>query len=188
MAIERLMSFRLDVDAVLAGRPVAVRAPTSRWEHVAELLRMPPITCRQWLTVVGATGVALPPVLAALNKSDACELLGDERLAVFARHGRALWVIDPQRFDGAPRLRIRRSARSIYLSLQNAYFPATHIPASFRCPLQQSPSGWRMRLGKDFRQLNGNAAFVPWLEGHDTYENLVRGGSTRIDLEGGFPC
>lgn len=91
---------------------------------------------------------------------------GDERRLVFLVDGIARWTIDPARFDGEPRLRIRKRTEStIRLSLAGARYPGTSLPADFTCTIERRTFGSRMRMRLASARDTGLVSFVDWLLG-----------------------
>jgi hypothetical protein len=76
-----------------------------------------------------------------------------------------LWTVDPERFVGRPRLRVEQSPRLLSLSLREARYPGTRVPADFRCRCHPTGFGWWIRLQMDFLGFDAQGPLEAWLEG-----------------------
>jgi hypothetical protein len=76
-----------------------------------------------------------------------------------------LWIVDPERFAGRPRLRVEHFPRLLALTLREARYPGTRVPADFRCRCHPTAFGWWIRLEMDFLGFSAQGPLESWLEG-----------------------
>jgi hypothetical protein len=118
------------------------------------------ITRRSFLGVSGGTMAlgALPAI--ALNRPFSIRREG--RAAHVLVAGEPRWTINPEFFGSAAELAIKDTSASVRISLRNATFPNTSLPADFECRLGQSAAGWTVNL-KFASGLEVAADLLPWL-------------------------
>ena len=90
----------------------------------------------------------------------------DGRTARFMLAGTERWVIDPSRFCGAPRLNVVEKPEHVIVSLHDARFPGTGIPADLKCECRLESGRWRMRMAMAFASFGAEADLLSWLTGN----------------------
>ena len=88
-----------------------------------------------------------------------------ERRIDFRLHGQQRWVIDCTRFGGRPRLLSQIEPGNIRLTLLDALFPGTLIPADFDCTLRKGALTWQMEIQFQWGRFRSRIPFVRWLAG-----------------------
>ena len=73
------------------------------------------------------------------------------------------WTIDPAVFGTQASVRAVRTEEAISISLKNAVFPGTHLPADFVCRLKKQTGVWMFRLAMD-SGVDVSAALLDWLD------------------------
>jgi len=110
---------------------------------------------------LAGAGVALGAVPAYL-KGEPFSVTRDGRKIHFLVGNQTRWTIDPDQFDGNPSILLKRDENRIHLSLKDAFFPGTRLPASFNSIIERSDSGWSMAMATE-SGLDVQADFLPWL-------------------------
>lgn len=137
--------------------------------------------------------VAVSPTLRAITSlMGAFEFEGDEKHAAFKLGGKERWAIDLRRFGGSPVLNIERNTGSILVSLTNAMYPGTELPADLICELSQGIAGWRMRLRLALGGFESEVPLERWLSGAEPARSRVSidkpvcrlGASSGISISG----
>ena len=121
------------------------------------------------LAGAGAAGVS-PALRVAQSASLGTFTISQSRnLVVFSLDGHSCWVIDCRRFDGNPRLSLTRTADALHLTLRNARYPGTPLPADLTLRLRRAGAlrayGWRMRLELTLGGFVAEVPFERWLAG-----------------------
>lgn len=93
---------------------------------------------------LASTGVALKATAPVNGRPFSLAKRG--RAVVFTVGGRALWIIDPQKFDGDASIDLRADENRILLSLKDAYYPGTRLPAGFESTLERSGDSWAIKF------------------------------------------
>jgi hypothetical protein len=120
---------------------------------------------REFLQVTGAGAayagyVTMPSLLQGRPFS----VVRDGRKVHFLVENQPRWTIDPELFDGRPAAHLQSKGDRISLSLTDALFPGTQLPASFKSVIQKSEGDWTFAMTMD-SGLTVNAQFLPWLLG-----------------------
>jgi hypothetical protein len=153
---------RLNLEMLRTGGPRGDGQAAGWLAGVLSSLSLRGCSRRDFLLLSSATLPATTlPLLEHLPSS--FEMRGDEQRLAFAVEGREAWVIEPGRFSGSPRLRVRKDADVIRLGLENAWFPGTSIPADFLCELRRGPLQWQMKLDLALASFRSEVPFVRWL-------------------------
>lgn len=111
------------------------------------------------------------------------ELYFTDRKALFRINGQDKWVIDLLRFSGKPKLKIKNDEGSILITLTQARFPGTRIPADFEARIEQRNSAYRMRLSFAWGGFQDEVDLRGWLEGNDAAQSPLVAESMLCPLE-----
>ena len=133
---------------------------------------------RQLIKRAGIAAVGLAPAARSVGPSliGQLEMVGDRRHVAFRLGGRERWRIDTRFFAGSPELTVTREREVIRISLRDARFPGTNLPADLECEIVRGMFGCRMNLRA---ALGGFACEVPferWLLG-------MAEARSRVDLD-----
>lgn len=88
------------------------------------------------------------------------------------------WRIEPRKFGGNPRLTLLEERKRILLTLREASFPGTTLPADLSCELRTDVRGWEMKLWLALTGTEIHTPFADWLVGR-----LKPGSEASRDLE-----
>ena len=99
----------------------------------------------------------------------------DGSVAQFSVRRLPLWIIDPARFAGRPRLRVREDANTIALDLIDARLPGTELPADLQCRVRKGRIGWTIELHLDLGDFHASGDLQGWLLGEQPLKSVVRG-------------
>ena len=158
---------RLDLSALRENR---LPRPPDRDPSLSEVVQSDgPVTLsrREMIGLTGAAAVTLQPGAKALTSA----LLGSFDLAtgpgraVFSLGGKERWVVDVKRFAGSPRLTVERGEGLVRLTLTDAKYPGTDLPADFVCEVRRSLVNWRMKISLALGGMQAECAFERWLMG-----------------------
>jgi hypothetical protein len=138
-------------------------AEDAAFVDLVQRLRDGRISRRGFLEVASATLPTSHAIDGWLG-DEGFSLAGDERRVAFLVNGVERWVIEPARFGGNARLRIRRGRDTIDVELIGARLPGTRIRADFACSLSRERRR-TVRLQLPWGGFAGFARLVPWLEG-----------------------
>jgi hypothetical protein len=97
---------------------------------------------------------------------EAFSIARDGRKVHFLVNTQPRWTIDPDVFDGRPTIHLHRSEDRINLSLTDAFFPGTRLPAGFLATIERSDGRWNISIRTD-AGLDVAADFLRWLRGQD---------------------
>ena len=122
--------------------------------------------------ILSTSSSVLADVVDAFNASLAFAY--DGNVACFSVRGIPRWIIDPSRFAGAPRLRVRETPRSIDIDLTAARLPGTELPGDLRCVVRKGRYGWRIELQLALGGFAAVGDLRGWLLGEQILESVVR--------------
>jgi hypothetical protein len=111
---------------------------------------------------LASTGVALKATASLNGQPFSIGKRG--RAVVFTVGSRALWIIDPQKFDGTASIGLHTDEDRILLSLKEAYYPGTRFPAGFESTLERSGDSWSIKFAMD-SGAEINSDLLPFLLG-----------------------
>jgi hypothetical protein len=143
----------------------------------------PAISRRQMLGLTGAAVTAMAPTLKAFGASlGTFELLGDRRKLSFMLGGKERWIIDARRFGGMPEISVEKKSRSIRVTLANARFPGTDLPADFTCDIRPGLFGRKMTLRFTLGGFRATVPLESWLAGVEPARSIVDHNGSICDL------
>ncbi len=133
------------------------------------------ITRRRMVGSVAVVTAATAPLMRALGAtvSEPFELRTGRNYAGFFIGRRARWIIDAKRFGGRARVEVRDEKNRIVVSLRDATWPGTSLPADMTCELRDGVSGWSMDLRMRGGRLRMKVPFERWLLGRAEAATLV---------------
>jgi len=147
--------------------------------------------------VLGLAGIAaagMSPALQAVGTAflGPFELVQRKKRVAFKLGGKERWVIDTRQFAGSPTLTLQKTGNFIHLSLTNARYPGTDLPADLSCELKPALVGWRMNLNLALGGFRCEVPFERWLVGMEKALASVKlnaiacslNDSTKISLSG----
>ena len=149
---------------------------------------------RRMIGIAGLAVVGASPALksARVALSGGFEVRGNERRLAFVVGGKERWVIEPSRFGGRASLSVVRTGTQIQLSLRNARYPGTDIPADFTCEIRSGVTDSTVQFQFLFGKLTLKGGFEKWLLGFKPLHAPIRlhqkslplGSSGALSLEG----
>ena len=134
-------------------------------EHEATSSKALALSRREFLrfTGAGAAYAGYSTVPHYLQK-DYFSVVRDGSKIHFLVENQLRWTLDPELFDGHAVAHLDRKQDWLRLSLRDALFPGTQLPASFECIVQKSDAAWVLAMTMECG-LAAEAEFVPWLLG-----------------------
>ncbi len=126
--------------------------------RVAEI-KAAPLSRRSFLGLWGS-GIALGSVSAfpgfrVVREGSRVHVLTGEQPA---------WTIDPAVFGSSSRVAVEEAAHDVTISLADAFFPGTLIPAGFTCRLSEANGAWTLQLAMDCG-IEVSSPLISWLNG-----------------------
>jgi hypothetical protein len=104
------------------------------------------------------------PFSIARNNRKLHFLVGDE----------TLWTVDPEAFDGVAQLDLARKDGELHVTLRDALFPGTLLPASCDSNIKKTKTRRTLALTMD-SGVQINADFLPWLLGREPAKGEWKG-------------
>ena len=161
-----MRELRLSLDALRTGGLPAVHGVSRASEAVKSALSAKPISRRGFMGAGAAVlGASAAPSVTRGTAPGRFDVVGDSKRLAFVMNGRERWVIDTALFAGNPVLRLQRARNRIALTLRNARFPGTRLPADFMAEIAPAFAGWTLQLRLAAGAFHGEAAFERWLMG-----------------------
>jgi hypothetical protein len=145
---------------------------------------------REMLGLAGTAAAALPLKFGATEGR--LQFIPGQKRVAFRLDGAERWAIDTRRFAGNPAVRVSQSKKRVRVSLVNARYPGTGLPADIDCELERASAGWRMHLRMALGGFHCEAPFERWLGGKAELRSAVQldqsleglGDSSRLILAG----
>lgn len=134
-----------------------------------------PVTRRLSLQAGAALFLARPAIAQALGKlGQRIQFRFDGRSATFLLDGSPAWVVDPARFSGSPRLRVKEDSRSIRLRLIRARYPGSKAAADFNCLVRKGSLQWTVQLEMLLGEFCSEGDLEAWLAHEQKLESPVQ--------------
>lgn len=103
---------------------------------------------------------------------------------IFRVGGVDRFVIDGERFDGSPEVSLSRSGRDVIVSLTNARYPGTDLPADVRMVVRTGLTGRSMAVEMKLGGFRGRAPLEAWLAGALPVRSIVHVRTQVCDVPG----
>jgi len=173
---------RLNLSALRARRwPRVPRAGLSAIEFLDSQSRLS-LTRREMLGIAGTAAASLPLKFGA--PEGRLQFVPGQKRVAFRLDGWERWVIDTRWFAGTPTLRSERNDNLIRITLLDARYPGTNLPADMQCELTRASVGWRMRLKMALGGFDGEAPFERWLRSEASVRSVAQLHTNIGDLPG----
>ena len=142
------------------------------------------VSRRQALGLAGAAALTASPALrlAETPSLGAVSLVRGRQRVAFLLDGVERWVIDAGSFTGTPRLSVEETPDHIQVTLRDAFYPGTRLPADLTCDLRHGIAGWRLNLRLTLGGFHATVPFERWLAGLAPATSTVRLPATRVSL------
>ncbi len=124
---------------------------------------------RKWLGMASSAALLASPALKKITDALHGKFVfaHEKNSASFSLGGKERWRIDTKMFCasslGLPELSVEQTASRITLSLRNARFVGTALPADFMCVIEEAMFGWIMQLKFSFADAFSKTPFESWL-------------------------
>lgn len=102
--------------------------------------------------------------LAFVRSSEISFIRSAKRVIVSTATGET-WTIDPDAFDGSPRITFKKTPYQVDLALNGAFFPGTNISADFVCQMKRSGRAWNMSIQMSAFAFHAAGDLSNWLTG-----------------------
>ncbi len=148
---------------------------------------------RSLLQMGGAGLLASSPLLRAtattLRDDFTCE--SDSHSFRITYAGQVRWSLDARSFSGNARLSVVRASNALTISLSDALYAGTTLPADFKATIKPGISGSRIELWSALASKESSCNFEQWLLGQDSlstsatldFSNVVPGTSAQLDIK-----
>jgi len=131
---------------------------------------------RKWLGMASSAALLASPALKKITDALHGKFVfaHEKNSASFSLSGKERWRIDTKMFCasslGLPELSVEQTASRITLSLRNARFIGTALPADFMCVIEEAMFGWTMQLKFSFADAFSKTPFESWLLQNETLD------------------
>jgi len=112
--------------------------------------------------------------MSQLESHEGFSIARDGRKVHFFANNKLRWTIDPEAFDGRSTIHLEGKSDRIQLSLTNALFPGTRLPASFASTIEKLAGHWKITIRTD-TGLDLSADFLAWLLGEESASGTWKG-------------
>src|SRR5690349_14893965 len=122
---------RLNLSVLRKQRSTAsVQVPRSP-EEIATTDNSVRVSRRSMLGLAGLAATLLPSAVKAVGTSllGGFSVVQEDGLVAFALRGKTRWTIDCRRYGGSPKLYVEQTKEKISITLTDALYPGTNIPA-----------------------------------------------------------
>ena len=122
---------------------------------------------RQVLALSGAAALVAAPGMKVVGATLAgpLDIVGDGNRLDFLLGDTVRWSIDTAWFGGSPRLEIDRSEKRILVTLSNALYPGTALPADLTCEIRPGMMKHPMTLTMTLGGFRSSMPLEQWLTG-----------------------
>jgi hypothetical protein len=162
---------RLNLSALRTRRlPPVPRAGFSAIEFLDTESQLA-FTRREMLGMAGIAAASLPLKFGGPQRH--LQFIPGKKSVTFKLDGSERWSIDTRRFAGRPTLQTKHLRNDILITLTNARYPGTNLPADMECELTRVVTGWNMRVKMALGDFDAQAPFERWLRNEASARSIV---------------